>query len=117
VTKRWSQTQHLVAAYLAAHGFPYAEVAGTGATGIDITGCPGLAIEVKAQDGWRPTTWLRQAGGHEVKMLAPGLPVVPLVVQRPKGFGDASLGQWPVIVPLAHEVRLLRAAGYGEEHD
>ena len=116
MTARWSETQKLVAAYLTTHGWPYAQDTGTGRGGVDITGVPGLAIEVKAEDGWRPTTWLRQVSKHEPSLMPPsGLHIARFVVERPKGFGPLTVHQWPVIMTLRHCVTLLHAAGYGDD--
>src|SRR5215469_8953438 len=115
MTARWSETQKLVATYLTEHGWPYAQDTGTGRGGVDITGVPGLAIEVKAEDGWRPTTWLRQAAKHTATIPHTGIPVIRFVVQRPKGFGPESFERWPVIMTVEQCVTLLRAAGYGDD--
>lgn len=111
MTKRWSETQHLAAAWLAARGWPYAEPVGNGRGGTDITGTPDLAVEVKAEDGWRPTGWLRQATGQR------GCADVAFVIQRPKGFGPATIASWPVIIRLDEFTELLKAAGYGDASD
>ena len=47
--RRGMRTQALVAQHLAANGWPYAESTGAGRSGSDVTGVPGLAIEVKAR--------------------------------------------------------------------
>lgn len=108
MTKRWSETQHLVARWFAARGWPYAQVIGMGQNGVDVTGLPGLGCEVKStsrDNPWRPTHWLRQARSHG------GL---PFVVYRPGGFGPESVGKWPVLLELDEFTKLLRAAGYGD---
>ena len=103
--KRGSQTQAAVAAWFAAHGWPFAESTGAGRTGSDITGIPGLACEVKARRELRLIPWLRQA--------ATGAGV-PFVVHRPDGLGPAAIGSWPVTMRLSDFTDLLHAAGYGE---
>src|SRR5215475_9682074 len=50
MTKRWSETQHTAAAFLRGRGWPYAEAVGNGRPGADVTGTPGLSVEVKALD-------------------------------------------------------------------
>ena len=47
--RRGAETQTAAAKWFQGHGWPYAESAGAGRTGSDITGVPGLAIEVKAR--------------------------------------------------------------------
>jgi hypothetical protein len=108
VTKRWSESQHLVAAYLREHGWPYAEPVGNGRGGPDVTGTPGLAVEVKSAKLLDLPGWLRQCEGQ-----AAG--AVPVLVYRPQGFGEAGLRAWPMIMPLWRGAKLLRQAGYGSE--
>jgi hypothetical protein len=105
VTKRWSETQHLTAAWFRAHGFPFAEAVGNGRRGVDVTGTPGLAPEVKATAGLKPGA-LRQA--------ATGRQGLPFVVYRPPGSGAANVADWPVIVRLEDFTELARGAGYGD---
>ena len=103
--QRGSQTQTTVARWFAAHGWPYAESAGSGRPGSDITGIPGLACEVKARRGFSPLAWIRQAtNGH-------GL---PFVVHRPDGMGPATVAEWPVTLRLSDFTTLLQTAGYGD---
>ena len=54
---RGFRTQLLVAQYLAANGWPWAESAGAGRPGADITGTPDVAVEVKARADWSPLSW------------------------------------------------------------
>jgi hypothetical protein len=104
---RGAQTQRIVAAFLAGHGWPYATDAGAGRQGRDVLGTPGLAFEVKGRRDLDLTGWLRQAatcaGGD-----------LPLVVHRPDGYGPARIADWPVTLRLEDAVALLRAAGYGD---
>jgi hypothetical protein len=103
--RRGAETQSTVAAWFAEHGWPYAESAGAGRSGCDITGVPGLAVEVKGRRGFSPLAWIRQA------RQTPGL---PFVVHRPDGMGPASVADWPVTMRLEDLTSLLRAAGYGD---
>lgn len=106
MTKRWSETQHLVAAFLRGHGWAYAEAVGNGRQGADVTGTPGLSVEVKSlRDDRRPAAMLKQAATRA------GLPVV---VYRPPGYGPANVADWPVILRFEDAVKLLAAAGYGD---
>lgn len=102
---RGMQTQALVADYFRTHGWPYAQPAGAGRNGVDVTGTPGLAIEVKARREFKPEAWLRQAGAQS------GL---SFVVWRPDGVGPASIGRWSVMLRLDDLAELLRLAGYGD---
>ena len=103
---RGFRTRKVVAEHLAARGWPFAESTGAGRSGSDITGVPGLAIEVKARADFNPMAWVRQA------CLNDGL---PLVTFRPNGLGEASVDQWPCILRFGDLITLLHAAGYGDD--
>lgn len=113
--ERGRETERLLAAYWRERGWPYAEPVGAGRQGADITGMPGLAVEVKATRACQPMAWLRQANGRGV--LEEGLSVLPLVVWRPDGMGEAHLREWPALTNVLFMTRLLRAAGYGDGED
>lgn len=106
---RGLRTQLVVANYLTTHGWPYAQSTGAGRSGSDITGVPGLFVEVKARANFDPMAWLKQANASAT--LAGGL---PLVTFRPNGMGETTIASWPCIVRLADLVELLHAAGYGD---
>lgn len=57
---RGYRTQKVVAEYLQANGFPYAESTGAGRSGTDVTGIVGVDIEVKARTGLDLPGLLRQ---------------------------------------------------------
>ena len=101
-------TQKIVANYLADHGWPFAESAGAGRQGTDVTGTVGIDWEVKARRGFPVTEAMNQAA----ERIAEG--IIPVAVLRPDGFGPASIEKWPAIVPLKILVELLRDAGYGD---
>ncbi len=105
--RRGRDTELLAARYLAEHGWPYAMPTGAGAAGIDITGTPGLAWEVKARATFEPMANLRQA----IRNAGDNL---PLVLLRPNAVGPAQIGAWPVFTTLDHMVWLLRRSGYGD---
>lgn len=105
MTKRWSETQHLAAGWFRQHGWPHAEAVGNGRQGEDVTGMPGLFVEVKATAGLKPGAVRRAAGRAGIGF----------VVYRPPGSGPANLDDWPVTCRLADFTELLGAAGYGSE--
>jgi hypothetical protein len=104
MTKRWSETQHLAAEWFRGHGWPHAEAVGNGRPGADVTGLPGLAVEVKATAGLKPGA-LRQAAGRA------GL---GFIVYRPPKSGPVNVADWPVTMRLEDFTALLREAGYGD---
>jgi hypothetical protein len=102
---RGYRSQTVVANWFRDNGFIYAESAGAGRSGSDVTGVPGLSIEVKARRAFSPLAWLRQAHA------APG-GGLPFVVFRCDGQGEANVGEWGVLVRLDTYTELLRDAGY-----
>ena len=104
--ERGRASERFVADWLGTHGWPWAQPVGAGRAGSDVTGVPGLLIEVKARRGLDLTGWLRQ---H-----ADANGVLPCVVVRPDGYGPEKIAGWPVIVRLDDFTRLLRQAGYGD---
>lgn len=103
---RGRETERIVAEYYQAHGWPFAERTGAGRPGVDITGMPGISVEVKARRGLDATGWLRQANSRDG---------VAYVVFRPDGYGPARIEEWGVLMSLSGHTELLRAAGYGSE--
>lgn len=105
---RGYESQRIVADYLQAHGFPYAESTGAGRSGSDITGVPGLDIEVKARRGFDPSAAMRQ----QAERAEPTL--LPFAVLRLDGQGPASIEDWPVVIRFGAFVAVLRDAGWGD---
>ena len=101
---RGMRTQLLVADYMKAHGWPFAESTGASRQGSDVTGVPGLAVEVKARRDLAPKAWLKQAAAN------PGL---PFVVFRPDGVGETTVPTWPCLIRFSDLIDLLHQAGYG----
>lgn len=104
--RRGAATQRIVAEAWRADGWPYAEPVGAGVTGRDITGTPGIALEVKARRDFSPMEWMRQAARNAGEDIG-------AVVLRPDGAGPTTVDHWPVIISQAAFRKLLRAAGYG----
>lgn len=131
-----------VARYLQANGFPHAErraLRGELDAG-DITGCPGICIEVKGGEAAKGASdqlvagWLAET---ETERVNAGADIGVLVLQR-RGVGPANAGRWWVVMRLedvaslrtggprftksigtarlhlANAVLLMRAAGYGQ---
>lgn len=103
-------SQELLAAWLRDRGFQGADSPNRGAAGTDITGIPGVSIEVKARATAAIGEWLAQARGQRQ-----GPDDIAAVVWRRNGDGPANLDQWPVIIDVGTLAYLLNEAGYGWE--
>jgi hypothetical protein len=137
--------ENAVVDYLRAHGWP--EVERRAQRGVkdagDITGTPGLCIEVKGGDAAKNASdllvadWLEETEKERVNARAD---IGVLVLQR-RGVGPANAGRWwavmtlptllsltvlprdylhpaiPLRMLLSDAVHLLRAAGYGHPFD
>ena len=101
---RGYRTQKVVAEYLQANRWPFAESTGAGRSGSDITGTPGLAFEIKARTDLSPLAWIKQAEQNA------GLPIVAF---RCNGQGE-NAGDYLTMLRLADLVELLHEAGYGD---
>src|SRR5690349_18213009 len=104
---RGAETQAQAAAWFRQRGFPYCTDAGSGRTGRDLLGMPGLACEVKARADLQPAAWLRQATANADGDL-------PFVLFRSNGQGPAQIANWGVLLRLEDFTTLVRAAGYGD---
>lgn len=116
--QRAHDSETAVAGWFKANGWPFAEPVGAGRSGSDVTGMPGLVVEVKARREFRPLEWLRQHGPGPVLASPSGNGTVAalrprFVVWRPDGMGPASVGSWGVMMRLDDFTALLREAGYG----
>jgi len=107
---RGYRSQKVLAMYLAKNGFPFAESAGAGRSGSDVTGTIGIDWEVKARTGFNPTAAIKQLKErHNGKDL-------PVAVLRLNGQGEANIGEWVTLLRLEDFVHLLREAGYGDKY-
>jgi hypothetical protein len=105
---RGYQSQRIAAEWFQRNGFPYAESTGAGRSGSDITGMPGLDIEVKARTGFSPLAAMRQQEDRAARGD------LAFALLRMDGQGPAVIGAWPVVIRLDTFTQLLRAAGYGD---
>ena len=104
---RGMASQRIVADWFSVNGWPYAESTGSGRAGSDITGMPGIDVEVKARRNWSPLEAMRQQADRAA------LGDLAFAILRMDGQGPAVIGSWPVIIRLDTLTELLRAAGYG----
>ena len=105
--RRGYRTQKIVADALARNGWPFAESAGAGRQGSDITGTPDIAVEVKARTNFDPLAWIRQAESASDGRL-------PFVVVRCNGQGE-NVGDYPAMLRFEDLLALLIEAGYGDQ--
>jgi hypothetical protein len=110
--QRAHDTERAVAQWFRENGWPYAEPVGAGRDGSDVTGIPGLCVEVKARRDLNLPQWLRQHSNSLADGDAQAWQL-PLVVHRPDGYGPARIAEWPVTMRLDDFTALLHEAGYG----
>lgn len=106
---RGYRSQKVVAEFLAQNGFPYAESAGAGRSGADITGVGKIDFEVKARNGFQAKATLRQMAERAQDGI------LPVAVLRLNGQGEQSIGEWAAVLPFSVLVELLRKAGYDKK--
>ena len=104
--QRGLKSQDIVAKYFAANGWPFALSAGSGRQGSDVTGVPGVDVEVKARRGINVAMAMKQLRERHQEG------VLPVAVLRLDGQGESHIADWPAIVPLSVFLDLLKAAGY-----
>lgn len=103
---RGMKTQALVAELMQKRGWPFAESAGAGRPGSDVTGTPDVAVEVKARSDLNPLAWVKQA-----EKSADGR--LPFAVFRPNGMGEHP-ETFLAMIRFGDLLDLLAAAGYGD---
>ena len=104
------ETEQRLVRYLREHGVPYAErrrLTGSADQG-DITGWPGVCVEVKSGARLAIGTWLAELAVEKANAKAK----VGFVVVRPKGLPD-PVG-WYVLLPLPDMMALMEEAGWTE---
>lgn len=110
--RKGTTAETIVVNYLRDHGWPYAErraLMGSKDKG-DVTGVPGLAVEVKSAVRICIPEWMRETETERVNANAD----YGLLVVKPKGVGETRIADWPVLLPLSAVVELLHLAGYGD---
>lgn len=107
--RKGSSFEREVAAFLNAHGFPYAERsygAGRPQDVGDLDGVPGICFEVKNCSKLELAGWVDEAEGERINARA--LFGIVVAKRRRKPVADAY-----VVLPLAQMAALLVEAGYG----
>ncbi len=102
---RGYRTQRIIAEYWRRHGWRFAEPQGAGSPGTDLTGTPGVAVEIKARRGLNLRDWMRQAQANAGRML-------PVLILRLDGQGETHLDEFPVVLRHDDFMVLLKDAGY-----
>ena len=98
-----------VVSFLRTAGFPYAErlaLQGSKDRG-DVTGIPGVVIEVKNEQAYQFSGWLQEATVEGENAGAD----FSLVVAKPRLVGVTRVGEWMAMMRLGDYARLLDAAG------
>ena len=101
---RGYKSQAIVAEYLKANGWPYAQSAGAGRSGSDITGVP-FDVEVKARRGLNIAAVMKQLKDRKTGL---GFGVLRL-----DGQGEKNIEEWVAVLRLADLIDLLKKAENG----
>ena len=102
---RGYRTQRVWATYLRSVGFPFAEPAGAGRQGTDITGTIGIDWEIKARAGFDPMATMRQLRERAMD------DDLRIAVLRCNGQGEAAVGEWVCLMEGEQLIKLLGIAG------
>jgi len=101
--------------YIAGQGFPGAErraLAGSSDLG-DITGIPGLVMEVKNHKSYKFPEWIKETEIEKNNAKAD----FGILIVKPNGVGITRVGDWWAVMPLSEMMNLIRDAGYGDSRD
>jgi hypothetical protein len=102
------ETENLLVEFLRQHGVPHAErrrLTGSADQG-DITGWPGVCVEIKSGARVAIPQWLSELAAEKRNSAAR----VGFVAVRPKGTPDPD--GWYVVLPLPELMDLLEEAGW-----
>lgn len=87
--QRGNNAVNWLAEFYRGEGWPAAAAVGSGRNGPDLTGMPGLSVEVKATENMRLESWLATAEAR------PGL---AYAVWMAPGRGRFTVGGWPAVM-------------------
>lgn len=104
-----ARAERAVVTYLRQHGFPHAErrIAGMDDDTGDVTGCPGVVIEVKDHATITLAAYMDQL---REELAQANTEVGAAVVKR---RGQTDPGSWYAVMPFELWVRALRRLGHG----
>lgn len=106
-----TQAENFLVNYLRSRFWPFAErraQSGRNDTG-DVTGTPNLVWEMKSGARLDVPGWLTETEQERARAGAE----FGILVIKPKGLGEASVGRWWAILPMDQMTDLLRMAGFG----
>lgn len=96
---RGRESELRLAEHFQERGFPHAQATANWATGADLQGTPGLAVEVKSRARLDLPGWYRQAQKQAGHML-------PLLVVRGRNDGPANVGNWLAVLAVDDFLRV-----------
>jgi hypothetical protein len=104
-----TMAESAVVSFLRTQGFPYAERLALqgGKDRGDITGIPGICIEVKNTQTYTLSSWLKEAMVEKENSGAD----FAFVAAKPRLIGVTRVGMWMAAMMLSEFKRLVRAAG------
>tara|TARA_R110000803_G_scaffold56935_4_gene114565 strand:- start:616 stop:1062 length:447 start_codon:yes stop_codon:yes gene_type:complete len=101
-------TENQAVDWLRENGYPYAErrrLVGSEDQG-DVTGMPGICVEVKSAAAWKPVQWLRETRVEMENSRS----AVGFVMARPKG--GTNVNDWVIMMHPDTLLSLLTDAGW-----
>jgi len=104
--QKGTNAESAVVSYLQSR-YPFAQIERRALQGSkdrgDITGLPGIVIEVKADKSYRINEWLKETEQERLNDNAK----LGILVVKPKGIGSAHTNKWWAIVPFEVMVDLI----------
>ena len=106
--QKGTNAESAVVSYLQSR-YPFAQIERRALQGSkdrgDITGLPGIVIEVKADKSYRINEWLKETEQERLNDNAK----LGILVVKPKGIGSANTNKWWAIVPFEVMVDLMES--------
>lgn len=107
--RKGTMAETAVVSFLRTAGFPYAErlaLQGNKDRG-DVTGIPGVVLEVKAEQSYQFSGWLHEARVERENAGAD----FGIVIAKPRQVGTTRTGEWMAILRLEEYAKLIDQAG------
>ena len=106
--RKGNQAERDTVKWLRRNGFPHAERNGNGFAGSDITGIPGVTLEIKNRATLNLAEWVDQL---ETELDYDGNDIGAIIHKRRR---KPNTGDWYATMPAYMLARLLHEAGYGK---